>query len=181
VSYHEIRCFPHPPRFRRRHGGVALFGQRADGVFAHGGPGIAEQRHQVRRFERRPSELKAARVVHLRHAVAADAVNGTEHIGLGELRRRATGLIAAAGYEPITVTLKSGQDYAGILKEETDTQLTLNSPEDGSLKLKKSGIARRGRGLSAMPEGLDRLLSKRELRNLIEFVATRPAEGTKAN
>jgi quinoprotein glucose dehydrogenase len=89
----------------------------------------------------------------------------------------------AAGYEPITVTLKFGQDYAGILKEETATGLTLNSLEDGILKLKKSEIARRDRGLSAMPEGLDRLLSKRELRDLIEFVATLPLEGTtvKAN
>lgn len=78
----------------------------------------------------------------------------------------------AAGFETTIVTLRSGANHAGIVKSESETDLVLNSPEDGILKLKKAEIQKRERGLSAMPEGLDKLLTPQELRNLVEYLAT---------
>ena len=66
--------------------------------------------------------------------------------------------------------MKSGTTYAGVVKSETATELELNSPEDGLLKLKKDNIQTRERGPSAMPEELRQILTKREVRDLVEFL-----------
>jgi quinoprotein glucose dehydrogenase len=78
----------------------------------------------------------------------------------------------APGFESVLVTLKNGASYAGMLKSETDTELIINSPEDGLLTVKKADLKTRDRGLSAMPEELGNMLSKSDLRNLIEFLST---------
>ncbi|HKP39095.1 MAG TPA: HEAT repeat domain-containing protein, partial [Pyrinomonadaceae bacterium] len=77
----------------------------------------------------------------------------------------------APGFESTIVTMKSGTTYAGIVKSETATGLELNSPEDGLLKLKKADIQTRERGPSAMPEELRQILTKQEVRHLVEFLA----------
>lgn len=105
---------------------------------------------------------------------------GPQLAGLGQRKDRAYILESlvhpnrqiAAGYESVTVALKSERTYAGILKAETESELTIHSPDDGVIVLKKVEIVRRDKGLSAMPEGLDRVLTKRELRDLVEFIAT---------
>jgi quinoprotein glucose dehydrogenase len=78
----------------------------------------------------------------------------------------------AADYENLMVTLKNGTIYAGQVKQATDKELLLNSPEDGLVKVATTDIQERQRGLSAMPEELVTYLSKRELRDLVEFLAT---------
>lgn len=78
----------------------------------------------------------------------------------------------AAGFESVLLTMKGGVELAGLVKSETDTDLVLNSPEDGIMTLKKADIQARQRGLSAMPEELVTYLNKRELRDIIEFLAT---------
>lgn len=78
----------------------------------------------------------------------------------------------AVGFETVLVNLKDGSAYAGQLKKETDTELVINSPEDGLVTVKKSNIASRERGLSGMPEELRQMLSKQDLRNLVEFLYT---------
>lgn len=78
----------------------------------------------------------------------------------------------AQGYNSVTVKLKNGTTVAGVLKSENDQQLVINSPEDGLLTVKKSDIQAQAPGLSAMPEGLTNLMSRQDLRNLIEFLAT---------
>ena len=76
----------------------------------------------------------------------------------------------AAGFDNVLVTMKDGAIYAGLIKGETETELEVNSPEDGVLKLKKADIKERQRGLTAMPEELRQVLTKQDLRNLIEFL-----------
>ncbi len=76
------------------------------------------------------------------------------------------------GFETATVTLKNGIAYAGVVKSENDTNLVILSPEEGDVTLKKADIATREKGLSGMPEGFGQLLSKRELRDLVEFLGT---------
>jgi quinoprotein glucose dehydrogenase len=79
----------------------------------------------------------------------------------------------APGYESVVVEMNGGQIYAGILQSQTDDELTLLSSEDNAIvKLKKSGIKRQVKGQSPMPSGLGRILSKEDLRNLTEFLAT---------
>jgi quinoprotein glucose dehydrogenase len=78
----------------------------------------------------------------------------------------------AEGFESALVTLKNGVSYAGVIKSDTADTLELNSPEDGLLQLKKSEIQAREKGLSGMPEGLVDQLSRQDLRNLIEFLAS---------
>ena len=78
----------------------------------------------------------------------------------------------APGFETAMVSMKNGAAYAGVVKRENDASLVLLSPEDGEVSLKKSDIASRDKGLSGMPEGLGQLLSKQELRDVIEFLGT---------
>jgi len=78
----------------------------------------------------------------------------------------------APGFENVVVTTKKGITYAGVLKRETDSDLTLSSLEDGLTTVAKADIKSRERGLSAMPEGVANLLTKEELRDLIEYLAT---------
>jgi quinoprotein glucose dehydrogenase len=78
----------------------------------------------------------------------------------------------AKGFESVLVGLKNGTSYAGIIKSEDSDNLVLNSPEDGIVTIKKSEIQSRNVGLSAMPDGMAALLGRKDLRDLIEFLAT---------
>ncbi|NBV24850.1 MAG: heme-binding protein [Proteobacteria bacterium] len=80
--------------------------------------------------------------------------------------------VIAPGFESLLVVMKNGQSFAGLVKSETGEELTLNSPEDGLLKLKKADITKRTPALSPMPETLVEVLTKREIRDLVEFLAT---------
>lgn len=48
----------------------------------------------------------------------------------------------------------------------------LNSPEEGFVTLRQNDITDRQRGMSGMPEGIGQTLSKCDLRDLVEFLAT---------
>jgi quinoprotein glucose dehydrogenase len=78
----------------------------------------------------------------------------------------------APGFENVLVTTRSGIPYAGTLKSETETEMVINSPEDGPLTIKKADIAKRERGPSAMPEGVHSLITRQEIRDLVEFLST---------
>jgi len=77
----------------------------------------------------------------------------------------------AGGFESVLVTLKSGASYAGVLKSETASELVINSPEDGLVTVKQSDLQSRDKGLSPMPEGMGQVLSRQDLRNLVEFLS----------
>ena len=77
----------------------------------------------------------------------------------------------AKGYDFFLITLKNGQGYAGIIKSETDKEVVINSPEDGLVTVKTADIKERIKGPSGMPAGLQMVISKSELRDLIEFLA----------
>ena len=79
----------------------------------------------------------------------------------------------APGFENLIVQTNDGEVYTGIVKKQDDKELTLMSPADASLTtLKKSDIKSQNKGLSAMPEGMSSILSKPDIRNLVEFLAT---------
>ena len=79
----------------------------------------------------------------------------------------------APGYDSLIVQTKNGQAYAGVLKGQTDTELKIFSVEDNALvTVKKSDITSQIKGQSAMVEGLGQVLSREDLRNLVEFLAS---------
>jgi quinoprotein glucose dehydrogenase len=78
----------------------------------------------------------------------------------------------APGFETLVVIMKNGASYAGVFKNETENELVINSPEDGIVKIAKADIKTRDRGSSGMPEGLGDILSKRDLRDLLEYLTT---------
>lgn len=77
----------------------------------------------------------------------------------------------AEGFETVVVTLKDDSVQAGIVKEETEDALVLNLVGEEPVRLSKANIVSRETGLSGMPEGLGELLSKRDLRDLVAFLA----------
>lgn len=80
--------------------------------------------------------------------------------------------VIAAGFENIIVSLKNGSSYAGVLKKETPGEIEIQSPEDGLVTVKKSDLTGREKGASGMLPDIAKLLTKRELRDLIEFLAS---------
>jgi putative heme-binding domain-containing protein len=77
----------------------------------------------------------------------------------------------APGYGTITVTLKDGQTATGILVKETKHDLILRTSDAEPLEIAKSRILKRENSISAMP-AMGRLITKRELRNLIEYLSS---------
>ena len=59
---------------------------------------------------------------------------------------------------------------------ESATELTLLTADGQTLKVKKSDIEERQKGLSAMPADLPKHLTKSEIRDLIEFLAQQKRE-----
>ena len=115
------------------------------------------------------------------HAVSGNGgIVGPDLAGVGKRLRREQLLESivlpnqtiAAGFENATLVLKSGANHSGLVKSETAAELVLDSPEDGKLTLKKADIEKRIRGLSAMPEGVDKLMTRRELRDLVEYLSS---------
>ena len=85
----------------------------------------------------------------------------------------------AEGYDFFLILLKDDSGYAGIIKKETATELLINSPEDGLVTIKTADIKERIKGPSGMPSGMQIVITKRELRDLIEYLATKKTPAAK--
>jgi putative heme-binding domain-containing protein len=75
-------------------------------------------------------------------------------------------------FQTVVILLKSNTGVSGTLKSENETNVVLITPEDGPVTVQKADVQRRWIGASPMPEGIWQSLSKQELKDLIEFVAT---------
>jgi putative heme-binding domain-containing protein len=80
--------------------------------------------------------------------------------------------LIAAGFESVVIGLKDGTGVTGVVKRETADELVLSTPENAEVIVRRPEIQSRARGLSAMPEGLAGFLTKFELRDVIEFLAS---------
>jgi quinoprotein glucose dehydrogenase len=76
------------------------------------------------------------------------------------------------GFETVVVTLKSGKSVVGVLKSEDARELRLMTAEGKPVVVPKAEIDERDSGKSAMPEDLIKHLSKAELRDLVEYLAS---------
>jgi quinoprotein glucose dehydrogenase len=77
----------------------------------------------------------------------------------------------AQGFETVVLTLTNGKVVSGIVKGEDAKEVKLMTAEGQLLTVSKAKIDERARGKSAMPEDAVKHLSKRELRDLVEFLA----------
>jgi quinoprotein glucose dehydrogenase len=78
----------------------------------------------------------------------------------------------AKGFETVVLLLQNGTFVSGVLKADTPTELRLITPEGQIVTVPKSQIESRETGKSAMPEDVMKHLSKRELRDLVEYLAS---------
>ena len=77
----------------------------------------------------------------------------------------------APGYGTVAVTLNDGESIVGLLQEEDDDHLVLQTGDLAERRIAKSDVASRTNAPSAMPP-MDRVLTMRELRDVVEFLAT---------
>jgi quinoprotein glucose dehydrogenase len=78
----------------------------------------------------------------------------------------------AKGFETVELTLTTGQVRSGVLRAETATELKLVTPEGATLVVPKEKIEERRTGKSAMPEDLVKRLTRKEVRDLVAFLAS---------
>ena len=78
----------------------------------------------------------------------------------------------ATGFESVILRLKDDKAVTGIVKKETSDKLELVDANGNKIEVNTSEIQSRERGQSAMPEGLGKILSKRDLRDLVEYLAS---------
>ena len=95
--------------------------------------------------------------------------NTREHILESILKPNAK---IATGFDTIVVTRKSGDMAAGIVAAETADALSLRDVEGKVVEVKKSDVAKRDSAPSSMPEIYATILTKSELRDVVEYVAT---------
>lgn len=74
------------------------------------------------------------------------------------------------GYGTVMLTLADGQTVSGILMQESDQELVLKTTEAEPLKVAVSRIKKRENMPSSMPP-MGYLLSKREIRDVVEFLS----------
>ena len=77
----------------------------------------------------------------------------------------------APGFDSVVVTLKKGGVVGGTVAEETATSLRLRDADGKITEVKKADIAAREGAPSSMPEIYGAILTKTELRDLIEFLS----------
>jgi quinoprotein glucose dehydrogenase len=68
--------------------------------------------------------------------------------------------------------MKGGTVHGGTVVRETAGRLTLRLPDGARVTVDKADIKSREPGVSGMPDGFGQILSKRDLRNLVEFLAS---------
>lgn len=77
----------------------------------------------------------------------------------------------APGFGTATIELKDGKTLSGIVQKETDSEIVLKSGDDPDLTIKKDKIAKTTYAPSSMPD-MKYLLTKREIRDVVSFLAT---------
>ncbi|HTL31157.1 MAG TPA: PVC-type heme-binding CxxCH protein [Tepidisphaeraceae bacterium] len=84
----------------------------------------------------------------------------------------------AAGFEAVAIKMKNGTGYNGVVKSETDNEIVLDTADASGIKIAKADVVSRDKGLSPMPQDVAKPLNKRDLRNLIEFLANQKQSAT---
>ncbi len=78
----------------------------------------------------------------------------------------------APGFDTIVLTLKSGGSAAGIVAHETADTIELRNTDNKLVEVKKSDIAKRESAPSGMPEIFGTILTKTQIRDVVEYLAS---------
>jgi len=78
----------------------------------------------------------------------------------------------AKGFESLIIVLSNGKTVTGILKQDKPNEIVLMDFEGKLMTVKKTDIEEKKIGKSAMPADLYKQLSKQELRDLVEYLAS---------
>ena len=77
----------------------------------------------------------------------------------------------AKGFETVTLVTSDGKTFGGLIRKEDANEIVLEQPDGKLVTLKPADVEERTTPKSAMPE-MNRALSPRELRDLVEFLTT---------
>jgi quinoprotein glucose dehydrogenase len=86
----------------------------------------------------------------------------------------------APGFQNVLVTLKSGGIQAGMVAAEDDNDLTLKLADGTTTKVAKANVAKQDAAPSSMPDVFGQILTKSELRDLVEYLASLRSSGPTA-
>jgi quinoprotein glucose dehydrogenase len=80
----------------------------------------------------------------------------------------------AEGFQSLMVTLKNGDIHGGVVKKETATEVTLQMPipDAKPVTVAKADITARENTPSGMPPNMPDVLTKREIRDVVEYLAS---------
>lgn len=74
-------------------------------------------------------------------------------------------------YEPVVLQTRSGDEISGLIRRETETEVVLATGPGAEQRIARAEIRDRQPGtVSVMPSGLDSVLSRQELADLIAFL-----------
>jgi quinoprotein glucose dehydrogenase len=77
----------------------------------------------------------------------------------------------APGYGFVTIALKDGKTFSGIIQEENDVSLALKIGSRADTVIRQDDIDKKTYAPSSMPD-MKNFLTKREIRDLVSFLAT---------
>jgi quinoprotein glucose dehydrogenase len=78
----------------------------------------------------------------------------------------------AQGYETVLLLLQDERTVTGVIKSEDETTIRLVTPENQEVLIRKADVESRRKGPSAMPADLHTKLTRRQLRDLVAFLAS---------
>jgi quinoprotein glucose dehydrogenase len=78
----------------------------------------------------------------------------------------------AKGFETVILLLQDERTVSGIIKSEDKQTIHLVTPENKEIVVPVKDVASRRTGPSAMPDDLHKKLSRRELRDVVEFLSS---------
>ena len=87
----------------------------------------------------------------------------------------------AKGFETLIVVTVEGKVLSGIVKSEDEQFVRLMTPEGGILTVAQDDIEERAKGKSGMPADLAKNLTRSEIRDLVEYLATLKVADTTAH
>ena len=78
----------------------------------------------------------------------------------------------AEGFQMVIVTKHNGETLAGLLKKETAAELILENPGTPAITIKKADVKQRDNAPSGMLPNIADLITPRELRDIVEYLAS---------
>jgi uncharacterized protein (DUF849 family) len=76
------------------------------------------------------------------------------------------------------VHVKAGRNYAGVVRSENDAEIVIDAGDGATIHIDKKEVSTRTKGLSPMPQDISKTLSKRDIRDVVEFLSTMKAPTT---